>query len=886
MDLRLGGVEMDMPPSGEMKMSMKTTKLFFGILTISLALLAQAQAQTSFTNGSFEIINHAPIPAGTGVILHPGDTWLTGWTLGGAGSDQIAVANGTCGGIAPYDGQQDIWWNGNNTPSGGSLSQTFTTTVGQSYTVAFALNQDGSGNMSLTATALASNGTLLASNYCVSTSGVWTLFKMAFLAVSTNTTLVFKDTSVDTVAVDLLFDDVTVTANPLTIFSSSFETVSRGDYGKSNTLLPNVMGASLEGWTVVSNQVAVVPNENLYPAYDGTNYLALAGGLISATIPTVFGQPYTLTYAYRGPGLVDWWPFEGDATDLIGANNGVITPTLTSVAAVVGQGFQFDGKYSQINFGTNTGNFGTNDFTIDYWMKTTGTSAGEAFLEQRVSCDGTYSFWQIDNGGGYAGPPAGYARLAVANGGNQPSYALTCTHTLNDGLWHHLGWVRKGADYYLYVDGLFNAHTNVGSVFNLSNGRPLMMGTSVCDSENGTVPYTGAADELDLWNRALTDVEIAALYQAGTNHIGKATAGSALPNCNLLVNGLTNTTLVTPAGGANWLTNTLYFIAVNSNTALALQGHPLGMLFDDFVMQTLPMVPHGASATAVFVNNFVVGAAVTDGGWGYTNTPAVRFIGGGGSGAQAVAVMSNGVVAGITVTNAGSGYTNAPLVVIDPPFVPNPVLGIAPLSFLTFSNLSAGGVYQLQQLAGWYWTNLLGNITATNSVFSQMVPGFVSGGNYRLALSPVPAQAFATPQVVDGFVVAATLTSGGSGYVTSPPVSIVGGGGRNAAGFSQISGGVVTNINITDAGIGYTNTPTVEIGPPPVTAVSPTVLLGMRVDSSNLAPYDNYQIQFTPVLGATWGNWNGGLFTPTDVTNSQYLLVTNAAGFFRLLSVP
>ena len=56
----------------------------------------------------------------------------------------------------------------------------------------------------------------------------------------------------------------------------------------------------------------------------------------------------------------------------------------------------------------------------------------------------------------------------------------------------------------------------------------------------------------------------------------------------------------------------------------------------------------------------------------------------------------------------------------------------------------------------------------------------------------------------------------------------------------------------------------------------------MRLDSANLAPYDNYQVQFKPALGGGWGNWNGGLFNPAGVANSQYLLVTNGAGFFRL----
>ncbi len=56
----------------------------------------------------------------------------------------------------------------------------------------------------------------------------------------------------------------------------------------------------------------------------------------------------------------------------------------------------------------------------------------------------------------------------------------------------------------------------------------------------------------------------------------------------------------------------------------------------------------------------------------------------------------------------------------------------------------------------------------------------------------------------------------------------------------------------------------------------------MRVDAASLAPYHNYQIQFMPALGGTWMDWAGGWFTPTDVTNSQFLFITNGAGFFRV----
>lgn len=299
-----------------------------------------------------------------------------------------------------------------------------------------------------------------------------------------------------------------------------------------------------------------------------------------------------------------------------------------------------------------------------------------------------------------------------------------------------------------------------------------------------------------------------------------------------------------------------------------------------------PVSPQNATGTAVISYGFVVSVNVNNGGFGYTNTPLVRLIGGGGSGASATAVVSNGVVVEITITSNGSGYTNAPVVFIDPPYTTNPMLKIAPMSFLSFSNLTVGGAYQLQQLAKWYWTNQPISFTATNTSFTQMVPGVVGSGNYRLALSPVPAQAFATAVVSYGFVVHATITSGGSGYVTSPAVSIVGGGGTNATAVSQISGGVVTNILITNTGMGYSGTPTIKIDQPPAASLSPTVSPVMRLDGSLLAPYHNYQIQFKPDVSGTWENWNGGLFSPTDVTNSQYVFVTSGLGFFRLQYVP
>ena len=357
--------------------------------------------------------------------------------------------------------------------------------------------------------------------------------------------------------------------------------------------------------------------------------------------------------------------------------------------------------------------------------------------------------------------------------------------------------------------------------FNTPAGTQLFMGGIYYPS--ATYQMIGLIDEASIYNRALSSNEIAAIYNAGSG--GK---------CN---------------------------------------SHPF-----------IPP-PRTATATAEWAGAFVVGVDIVDGGAGYTNTPNVRFIGGGGTGAQASVTVSNGVVVAIDITNPGSGYTNTPLVIIDPPFISNPILGIASISTLNFSNLLVGTNYQLQ-FQSTTWINQSASFTATNSFYTIMVPGAVGSGDYRLAQIPVPVQATAFAQVDHGFVVNVLVNNPGSGYVVAPTVAIIANVGSNATAVASISNGRVNSIAVTSAGIHYINPVTVQIDPPPVTAQSPIVTQGVAINSSSLAPYDNYQIQFRPDFGTAWGNLIGGLFNPPAAANVQYIFLTNNIGFFRLQYVP
>ncbi len=71
----------------------------------------------------------------------------------------------------------------------------------------------------------------------------------------------------------------------------------------------------------------------------------------------------------------------------------------------------------------------------------------------------------------------------------------------------------------------------------------------------------------------------------------------------------------------------------------------------------------------------------------------------------------------------------------------------------------------------------------------------------------------ATASTISGFVYAATVTSGGSGYSTAPAITITG-NGTGATATATISNGAVTAITITNAGSGYTTGATITIAPP------------------------------------------------------------------------
>lgn len=216
-----------------------------------------------------------------------------------------------------------------------------------------------------------------------------------------------------------------------------------------------------------------------------------------------------------GYGLIARWSAEGTASDAIGGHDG-ITRNIKYVSGVLGTAFQFNGN-SFISCGNIFGTMGTNDFTLDFWMRTTSKARSEAVVGQRPYCSWT-DCWDIRFNNYSDGLSALQTELGdhydVLNpefNAEQPTTAPAALH-LNDGVFHHVCTVHRANTLTLFVDGKYIDVGVSETVPTLQNDGSFDMGINVCDEDDGTVPFTGALDEIEIYNRALSDEEVYNTY--------------------------------------------------------------------------------------------------------------------------------------------------------------------------------------------------------------------------------------------------------------------------------------------------------------------------------------------------------------------------------------
>lgn len=258
--------------------------------------------------------------------------------------------------------------------------------------------------------------------------------------------------------------------------------------------------------------------------------------LLTATALRSFSQP---TF-----GLVAYYSFDNDADSILVdktgnfSNNG-FSNALIRDCGVVGQSIRFNGDdhFAIFNSTPVKNIFGTEDFSISFYFKALNSNAvnTQTILSKRENCSIQNAFAIRFS------PLTNNINLVVSEDATLSS--IISAPLDEKKCWHHVAVVRRGTTITLFADGLpVELDSKNKRIDITSDTLPLLAGPSSCLATDG--PFEGFLDELLLYDRALTDEEVASVYRR-PDQIGNGFIELGLPKDTVLYLGNSMTAFVT-----------------------------------------------------------------------------------------------------------------------------------------------------------------------------------------------------------------------------------------------------------------------------------------------------------------------------------------------------
>jgi len=219
-------------------------------------------------------------------------------------------------------------------------------------------------------------------------------------------------------------------------------------------------------------------------------------------------------------GLVGWWRGENNANDTIGLNNGTLMGGGSYVPGDVGQGFQLVNYGDYVNIpaspSLNVGAGGS--VTLEAWINPSSTSSAQPIFDWLN--DGVEHGIHLYISQEPVGSADIYANLVDT--GNTSHRCISAGGIVQAGVFQHVAMTynQSSGICKLYYNGALVVSNNLGS-FTPKTITGLSLGERTDNSEH----FAGVIDEPSVYNRALSDSEILAIYTAGSG--GKCTSASA-----------------------------------------------------------------------------------------------------------------------------------------------------------------------------------------------------------------------------------------------------------------------------------------------------------------------------------------------------------------------
>lgn len=204
-------------------------------------------------------------------------------------------------------------------------------------------------------------------------------------------------------------------------------------------------------------------------------------------------------------GLVGWWPFNGNANELIGLTTpSTNTATLDKDRFNIGnQAYRFNGnnviKFLGDNALSKVGN-NFNDWTINFWINPTTLNTNSAVIL------GSFGW-----GYGISLRNNNQINISYIKTGGGSEYSTISTIQINK--WSMISLVKSSTSIKVFIDNQLNIEFNNVNNIATYNKNNSWFGANGQDNVDY---YNGLIDDISIHNRALTQQEINALYTGNT----------------------------------------------------------------------------------------------------------------------------------------------------------------------------------------------------------------------------------------------------------------------------------------------------------------------------------------------------------------------------------
>jgi N-acetylneuraminic acid mutarotase len=246
---------------------------------------------------------------------------------------------------------------------------------------------------------------------------------------------------------------------------------------------------------------------------------AVGGGTPVAVDTVEAFTPTPPTCVTPPSGMVSWWPGDGNADDIKDSNNGILQGGATFGAGKVGQAFSFDGINGLVLVSSASNLDLEQAFTIDAWVNLADVDSAHCIVTKGLVDNHQYALLTGD----LAAPDELellVRRQASASDGLDRLITVNQAHLVPN-RWYHVAATADGTNKSIYLDGqLLATNSAVGPYTTFSPAVEIGSGNG------GTVAFAhGLIDEVEIYDRALTQAEIQAIYNAGS-------AGKCKPSAN------------------------------------------------------------------------------------------------------------------------------------------------------------------------------------------------------------------------------------------------------------------------------------------------------------------------------------------------------------------